>query len=658
MGKITLDAFLDYRFLSGVRLSPSERWAAFLSHTADLARNGYESSLWVCDLEHGGEIRLGSRGNIQDYLWMDDRALLFIENSGKYESVLRMLALSGEEAELARLPWAVSLAGRLMDGRLVLITEEDPARMTRLMGKTGLEREWEIKELARQDEHFSILDEYPFWRNGKGFISKVRRRLWLFNLDNGDFVPITPETMRVEGLAVSEDRRQIAYFGNDFQIVQPDTVQVCLYDAATGVTQTLLDEGTLRVSRIALSKDGRIWLAGKEMRNDVPAEPCERLYCMEAGKAPVQVGDDEWSFGNVVGSDCRYGAADDFLARDGALWFIATMGENSHIFRAEKGGAPCQVTTGPGSVDCLDAGAGRLVAVAMRRTRLQELYLWEPANGFTTLTAQNAALCDALDIVIPRELRFVNRYGVEVQGFILEPVDKVEGRQYPAILDIHGGPHTVYGSVFYHEMQYWANSGYYVLYCNPTGSAGRGNTFGDIRGAWGGKDYEDIMSFVDKALEAYPEIDEGRVGVTGGSYGGYMTNWIIGHTHRFRAAATQRSISNLLSQEGTSDCGMRFRRQHFISDYRGDLEEKLWDMSPLKYIDTAVTPTLIIHAEEDKRCWYAEGLQLFTALRQNDVEARMILFREENHELSRSGKPRNRIKRLEEITAWMDRYLK
>ena len=137
-----------------------------------------------------------------------------------------------------------------------------------------------------------------------------------------------------------------------------------------------------------------------------------------------------------------------------------------------------------------------------------------------------------------------------------------------------------------------------------------------------------------------------------------MTNWIIGHTNRFRAAATQRSLFNLISDEGTSDCGMRFRKQHLNLAAGEDPMEKLWNMSPAKYIENAVTPTLIIHSEEDKRCWYAEGLQLFTALKQNGVEARMVLFKGENHELSRSGKPRNRIKRLKEITEWMNRFLK
>ena len=138
-----------------------------------------------------------------------------------------------------------------------------------------------------------------------------------------------------------------------------------------------------------------------------------------------------------------------------------------------------------------------------------------------------------------------------------------------------------------------------------------------------------------------------------------MTNWIICHTDRFKAAATQRSIFNLVSLEGTSDCGMTFRKQHLQpTQDKSRVMEELWDRSPIKYAENIKTPTLIIHSEEDKRCWYVEGLQMFTALKQNGIEARMVLFKDENHELSRSGKPRNRIKRLKEITAWMDRFLK
>jgi len=196
-----------------------------------------------------------------------------------------------------------------------------------------------------------------------------------------------------------------------------------------------------------------------------------------------------------------------------------------------------------------------------------------------------------------------------------------------------------------------------VFFCNPRGGEGRGDAFADIRGKYGTIDYDDLMRFTDAVLEHYPQIDPARVGVTGGSYGGFMTNWIIGHTDRFAAAASQRSIANWISKSNTTDIGYTFNADQMQCTAWSDLE-KIWFHSPLKYADRCVTPTLFIHSDEDYRCWMAEGLQMYTALKVHGCTARLCLFHGENHELSRSGKPKHRLRRLREITAWFDQYLK
>ena len=247
-----------------------------------------------------------------------------------------------------------------------------------------------------------------------------------------------------------------------------------------------------------------------------------------------------------------------------------------------------------------------------------------------------------------------------------------EDGKFPCILHIHGGPATVFGSVYHHEMQLWANAGFYVIFCNPRGSDGRGGAFEDICDRYGGIDYEDLMAFTDEALRRCPKIDPERLGVTGGSYGGFMTNWIIGHTDRFKAACSQRSISSWTVFEHTSDIGYSFTKYHQGARTR-DAEavraegsdgqprsgrEQLWAHSPLAAAPNCKTPTLFIHSDRDYRCWMAEGISMFTALQMNGCPSKMVLFHDETHELSRSGKPKNRIHRMEEILAWMEKYLK
>ena len=302
-------------------------------------------------------------------------------------------------------------------------------------------------------------------------------------------------------------------------------------------------------------------------------------------------------------------------------------------------------------MDSFAVCGGSIRTVALHDMRPQEIY---DGTG-RRLTHFNDKALAGHYVAQPEKLN-ITAGGHEVHGFIYPPMDYVPGKKYPVIFDIHGGPKTVYGPVFYHEMQYWASKGYFVICCNPTGSDGRG-AFADIRGAYGTTDYDDLMAFCDAALATRPDMDAANLFETGGSYGGFMTNWIIGHTDRFAACASQRSISNWSSFYGVSDIGVFFAADQCAADPWTD-PEKLWWHSPLKYADRCKTPTLFIHSFEDYRCPIDQGYQMYTALVAHGVESKMVLFRGENHELSRSGKPLHRIRRLDEITDWFEKHKK
>lgn len=273
------------------------------------------------------------------------------------------------------------------------------------------------------------------------------------------------------------------------------------------------------------------------------------------------------------------------------------------------------------------------------------------------ITHVNEKLFSKIDLGEIEEVWIKGPNKNDLQGWILKPPGFDPGRKYPSILEIHGGPLTQYGEFFMHEFYYLAAAGYVVHFCNPRGGRGYGEEHAKaIWGGWGDADYRDLMTWTD-FIEQQPYISKKRMGVTGGSYGGYMTVWIIGHTDRFKAAVTQRCVSNLLSMWGSSDLNWIF--QEVLNDKPPfqDLD-KFWEHSPIKYIGNAKTPTLVIHSENDLRCPIEQGEQVFVALKTLGVDTEMVRFPGEFHGLSRNGRTDRRIVRLNHILHWFDKYLK
>lgn len=257
-------------------------------------------------------------------------------------------------------------------------------------------------------------------------------------------------------------------------------------------------------------------------------------------------------------------------------------------------------------------------------------------------------------IQTPERFWFKGHNNWAIQAWYLHPVEEKE--KHPAILYIHGGPQVCYGESFFHEMQVLAGLGYGVIMINPRGGNGYGQEFvASILGDYGNHDYDDLMLGVDECLNRYSSIDQNQVFVTGGSYGGFMTNWIVTHTDRFKAAVTQRSISNWISFYGTSDVGPFFVEYQLQQDLSNS--QRLWELSPLAYASNAKTPLLILHGEEDLRCPLEQAQQFYIAMRKYGVPTKLITFPQSSHGLSRIGLPNLRMKRLEAIQEWFAKYL-
>ncbi len=277
-------------------------------------------------------------------------------------------------------------------------------------------------------------------------------------------------------------------------------------------------------------------------------------------------------------------------------------------------------------------------------------------TGERRVTDLNGPWRQEVFLSAPQRFRF-RRAGFEVEGWVMKPFGAAEGVRGPALLNIHGGPHTQYGYQFFDEFQVYAGAGHAVVYVNPRGSQGYGEAFTRaVLRDWGGGDFADVMAGLDEAVRRSPFIDPERMGVLGGSYGGFLTSWIVGHDHRFKAACSERAVNDQWGMFGTSDIGHIFNVVELGTTPWDGLDHYV-ARSPISYAKDVTTPLLIIHSEDDLRCPIEQAEQLFVALKKLGKEVVFVRFPDENHELSRSGRPRHRLARYRFILDWFDKYL-
>lgn len=643
MDKIDLKDFLSYRYLS----SPvaTGKGIVFVGARADEKENRYSRNL--LSLENGRLRKLTHDGKMTSPVFFSGSIFFLGDREEKKEegsSRIYELPLDGGEARLAyEIGYRTTSFRFLSDGRIVLLYTTD-ARYENLKPEDRAKKE---KENADWEE----IEEFPFYHNGGTFSANTYTRLAILDPTTKKTRNLTPRNFDVGYLEIDDEGKKAYVLGNRRRPAYELFNDLVEIEIDTGKTKKLLARRKWDISAIFLM-NGTIVVAANDGRRTGINQNAD-FYKVEDGTLVPFASWGEAMYSSV-GSDTRLGGGRISEVHDGKIYFVTTLRNRSLIVSLDKDGKFERIRDAEGSVDSFCFSGNDLYSVEMRDMELEEIYV----NGVKA-TDLNSKVLEGKYVARPEKITFVDKDGIDIDGWVLRPKDFENGKKYPAILDIHGGPKTVYGEVFYHEMQVWASMGYFVMFCNPRGSDGRGDSFADIRGKYGTVDYEDIMEFKDRVLERYPEIDRNNVGATGGSYGGFMSNWILGHTDFFKAIATQRSICNWTSMWGTSDIGTYFvDDQNAASLMDGDFD-KVLEHSPLPAImKNAKTPTLIIHSDEDYRCPVEQGYQLLTALVTKGVEARLVLFHKENHELSRSGKPKARVKRLEEITSWFEKHLR
>lgn len=691
---VNFDLFTKVRFVGQIQASPSRKQLAFVSQKASLEDNDYHSNLWLSsdqDLQ-----QLTSDNQVSQFIWETEDSLLFSANRSKEEkeraekgipetNYYRLPIKGGEAQKAFQIPLSVSQLIPLGEGQFILTASLDESAPN-LYQQTAEERE---KYAARKKEesYYESIREIPFYMNGAGFSYGQLTALFWYDSCQNLLLRLSPASLDVHQVFVSEDQQRVWVTG------QTKTSKMTYFNGVylwkkgcPGEESSWTQETVPTLQKIVPEKDmdfGFLWEPNPSEKgaqslfalvNDHLTYGCNQscqLYRIDLETGQVKrLSEEEIICGQSMGSDLVYKPSPEVDVFEGNLYYLTTIGHQVALKVIDSQGQIETILKGETGILALQKRKQGFWLASLSEDHLPEIWETgcEPSLGletgserltwahFSPLTHFNQAVEEETHWLHPIP---VEDKGTDIQGCVILPPDFDPTGSYPGILDIHGGPRTVYGTVLFHEMQLWAARGFVVFFCNPRGSDGKGDAFADIRGVYGGPDFEDLMAFTDRVLEQYPAIDRQRLGVTGGSYGGFMCNWIVGHTDRFAACATQRSISNWLSFYGNSDIGYFFATdQNGVQGIDQADWQKMWERSPLKTVNSVRTPTLIIHSDQDYRCPLEQGYQWLTALIDQGVESELVLFHGENHDLSRTGKPKGRLLRLQKITAWMEKYLK
>ncbi|MBB4823603.1 dipeptidyl aminopeptidase/acylaminoacyl peptidase [Sporosarcina luteola] len=654
--KVNVQDLYTLQSVTNPHIAPNGKEAVFVKTHIDEEENKYVANLYHIDLETN-EVTQWTYGKqrVSSPEWSaDGTQLAFLSNREEKNQLYVLSAKGGEARKVTTLEKGVSSFAWSPCGEKIWINA--PVKE----GKTFTDKE--EKDDKKKPEPVRVT-KMKYKADGVGLLPQdTYRHIGVVDLATEEVTQFTEGNHQYGLQAVSHDGKKLVMSVNreenqDFEFRQP----LLLVDMETK-EETVIVEEEGYYGGAAFSFDDRyISFTGSDrsFQNATHSELYvydtkrgNRLNVTESIDAPV---------GDVTVADHQQGASAPAAVwtKDDHLYFqLATMGDVRLYFATLEGELYPASPENEHVYGYDVAGDGTFALVTVTDpTNPGELYKLTIATGERqALTSFNETFVNEVELIKPEAIQFKGSKDWDVHGWLMKPAGWKQGEKYPLVVNIHGGPHAMYANTFFHEMQLLAAQGWGVLYVNPRGSHGYSQEFVDaVRGDYGGGDYEDIMAAVDYALEENAWIDKERLGVTGGSYGGFMTNWIVGHTDRFKAAVTQRSICNWISFFGVSDIGYYFSDWQILADMKN--VDTLWNHSPLKYAENVETPLLILHSEKDFRCPIEQAEQLYITLKSMGKETEFVRFPDADHNLSRTGTPNLRIERLNEITSWFAKYL-
>jgi dipeptidyl aminopeptidase/acylaminoacyl peptidase len=648
-----IDDLYRMKFLREISLSPDGQKVTYTVEWMDKKKNRYFSNLYVIGAD--GRTRHFVRGDRDVKLpkWSPDGKLISFVSTDKNEQNLWVIPADGGEA------YAVTKAKGFF-GHYAWTPDSKHIVCEFTVKKEDKER---ISEKGKPPLYYHIKNMW-YKLDGRGMLPEEKQHIWKVNARSGRMKQLTFGRNGDELPDVSPDGKYVVFGSNrnkhfEERLQYPDLYIVSISGGRERKLKTPAGPKWAPV----FSPDGR----SIAYRGRLHPEQWVGWRNIHIWMVPVRDGravnltrSFDRTFESLALDDLgQYAWSRPLFSADGkSIYDIAADGGDVNLYRIDIKKRKVSKILGTGErIYALDHdGKGTFALAISNVTSPGDLYLMKDGKQ-KQLTYLGEKFSKNRRLARPEEIRWKGYGGHEIQGWLLKPPSFRRRKRYPVIVEIHGGPNAAYGNSLFHEFQVLAAKGYIVFYSNPHGSIGYGERFGrELHNRWGIPDTKDIMKAL-QLLTGRKYIDKRRMGVMGGSYGGFMTNWIIGHTEVFRAAVSMRSVVNMLSFL-SSDFGFGIPKEFKGHWWDRKNLQFYWNMSPLKYVKKMKTPLLIIHSEQDHRCPIGQAEELFTALKLLRRNVEMVRFPGEPHGLSRHGSPRRREKRLELILDFLDRHLK